>query len=87
MPELTLPQIAARSDLLEIGRRAIEDQLIEWRDMRLSQPLRANGLVVSEKDGTPSDVIRFGPEHALKIGIKAISEHLESSKQDAEAKR
>lgn len=62
------------ADMLEIGRRAIEDELIDWRDSRLSTPLRGNGLVVRERDGTPSNTIRFGPEHALRIGIQAIAE-------------
>ena len=40
---------------------------------------RANGCVVREKDGSDSSVIRFGPEVALKIGLKAISEHLKEN--------
>jgi Lar family restriction alleviation protein len=59
-------------EALEIGRKAIEDTLIEWRDERLSEPMRGNGLVIREKDGTKSDVIRFGPETALRIGLKAM---------------
>jgi len=59
-------------DSIEIGRKAIEDTLIEWRENRLSTFNRGNGLVVREKDGGASDIIRFGPETALRIGIKAI---------------
>lgn len=58
----------------EIARKAVEDVLIEFRDNRLSLPLRRNGLVVAEKDGTPSSVIRLGMEEALRIAIKAINE-------------
>ena len=59
-------------ELLEIGRKAIEDVLIEWRDSRLSEFTRGNGLVIREKDGRNSTIIRFGPETALKIGLKAM---------------
>lgn len=62
--------------LLEIGRKAIEDALIDWRDNRLSEFTRGNGLVVREKDGKDSSIIRFGPETALKIGMKAMGETL-----------
>lgn len=57
---------------LEVGRKAIEDALVEWRDERLSELNRANGCVIRERDGTPSNVIRFGPETALRIGYKAM---------------
>lgn len=57
---------------LEVGRKAIEDALIEYRDSRISEPFRGNGLVIREKDGTESSVIRFGPETALRIGIRAM---------------
>ena len=60
------------NELLEIGRKAIEDELVEWRDNRLSMFTRGNGLVIREKDGTESSMIRFGPETALRIGLKAM---------------
>ena len=60
--------------LLEVGRRAIEKLLIEWRDSRISEPMRGNGLVIREKDGTDSHIIRFGPETALRVGMKAMAE-------------
>lgn len=68
-----LLKISDNSDLLELGRLAIEKQLIEWRDERLSSLMRNNGLVIKERDGTDSTVIRFGPELALSIGLKAIA--------------
>lgn len=59
-------------ELLEIGRKAIEDTLVEWRDNRLSELNRGNGLVIREKGGEDSSIIRFGPETALRIGLKAM---------------
>ncbi len=64
-------------ELLEIGRKAIEDALIEWRDDRLSMFTRGNGLVIREKDGKDSSTIRFGPETALRIGLKAMGASIE----------
>lgn len=71
-----LKELADNGELLEVGRKAIEARLLEWRDERLSEPMRGNGLVVREKDGTPSDIIRFGPEVALNIGLRAIAEEI-----------
>ncbi len=59
-------------ELLEVGRSAIEDALVEFRDERIQEPMRNNGCVIKERDGTRSDIIRFGPETALRIGIKAM---------------
>lgn len=75
-----LEAIAENDQLLEIARSAIEDTLIEYRDARISQPMRGNGLVCREYDRTPSSLIRFGPETAVRIGLKAIIEHLKQAK-------
>lgn len=72
--------IAEDDTFMEIGRKAIEDALVEFRDDRLSAPTRRNGLVIREKDGSESNMIRFGPETALRIGLRAIAEHLEANK-------
>lgn len=71
--------------LWQVARRAIEDDLIEFRDSRLSMPLRNNGLVVKEKDGTPSDLIRFGPEIAVKIALRALADHYAAKPEEASA--
>lgn len=63
-------------ELLEVGRLAIEDALIEFRDSRISALGRANGLVVREMDGSPSSIIRFGPEDGLMIGLEAMFNHI-----------
>lgn len=77
---IDLEAISNDDALLEVGRKAIEDLLIELRDQRICQPHRRNGLVVREKDGTDSNVIRFGPETALRVGLKAIADHLKANK-------
>ena len=73
---MNLEKIAEDNDLLEVGRKAIEDVLVEWRDDRLST-IRGNGLVIRELNGDSSDIIRMGPEDALRIGLKAIAKHIE----------
>jgi hypothetical protein len=73
-----LESIIGNDQLLEIARLAIEDTLIEYRDSRICQPMRGNGLVVRESDRTPSSLIRMGPEDAVRIGLKAIAEHLKN---------
>jgi len=73
---MKLKQIANDPELLEIGRQAIEKELAERRNLRLSELNRGNGLVIKEIDGTESSTIRFGPETALRIGLEAIALHL-----------
>lgn len=70
-----LERIASDGKLLEVGRKAIEKTLLSFRDSRISQ-IRGNGLVIREKDGADSSVIRLGPEDALRIGLKAIAKEL-----------
>lgn len=73
---MKLEEIIDNDELLEIGRRAIEDELVTYRDARMCEPLRGNGLVISERNGARSDVVRFGSETALRIGLDAIARHL-----------
>lgn len=72
-----LRKITDDISLLEVARKAIEDMLMEYRDDRLFT-LRNNGLVIKESDGSPSNIIRFGPEVAVTIGLKAIADHLDN---------
>ena len=71
-----LNAISDDKQLLEVGRKAIEDTLIKFRDARLSLFTRGNGLVVRERDGRDSSVIRIGAEDALRIGLKAIAKEV-----------
>ncbi len=75
-----LKEVASSPELIEVARKAIEEQLQEWRDSRLSMMMRGNGLVIKEKDGSASHIIRFGPEQAMTIGLEAIAKHIEASK-------
>lgn len=74
-----LRAMADDSELLwNVARKAIEDQLVEWRDSRMFV-LRNNGFVINEKDGSPSHVIRFGPEVGVRLALLALAKHIEQS--------
>jgi hypothetical protein len=77
--------VADDDHLMEVARQAVENTLVEWRDDRISELRRNNGLVIKERDGTASDVIRFGPETAMRIGLTAIAEFLARSTEPKEA--
>lgn len=68
-----LEQLAGNEQMLEVGRCAIEQVLVEFRNNRISLLGRGNGLVIREKDGAGSAIIRLGPEDALRIGLRAIA--------------
>jgi hypothetical protein len=61
-------------DALTAAHVAIEDVLIELRDSRIGVLNRANGFVVNEYDGTPSNTMRLGTRDGLRIAIKAYLE-------------
>jgi hypothetical protein len=68
--------LANDEQLLEVGRLAIENELVEWRDARMAAVGRQNGFTICEPDGEFSNIIRFGPETGLRIALKAIAKSL-----------
>ena len=74
-----LRKIADDDGLLEVGRKAVEDVLVDFRNTRISLPFRGNGLVVYEEDGKRSSIIRMGPENAISIAIRAIADELDKN--------
>lgn len=73
MTKADIIKLADDEALMEVGRLAIENELIEWRDDRL-QTMRNNGFSIREADGQASSIIRFGPEVGLRIALRAIAE-------------
>lgn len=53
---------------------AIQDQLLELRDARISILPAPNGLVACEKDGTPSSIVRMRIPHVLAAADRADRE-------------
>lgn len=72
----TLRDVAADYALLEVARKAIEDMLVECRDSRMFV-LNNNGLVIKERDGSPSSIIRLSSDIAVSIALHAIADHLD----------
>lgn len=68
---LTVNDVALTGDDYEVARQAVEDALIDMRDAGMFI-LRRNGLVVRDRDGSNSPIIRLSIEDALQIGLKAI---------------
>lgn len=84
---VVLRRLADDKKLMEVGRKAIEDALIEWRDAGLSQLQRNNGLCIRYKDGTASPIVRFGPEVGVMIALKAIADAIEQEAQNGAGER
>lgn len=75
----TIREIAADDETLwKVARLAIEDELVEWRDAGLSVG-RNNGLVIKSRAGEPSSIIRFGPEHAIRVALLALADHYDQA--------
>lgn len=64
--------ITLTPEQFEIGRKAVEDELIDFRDRGIFV-LRNNGLCIRNKDGTDSSIIRFGFEYGMQIALEAIN--------------
>lgn len=71
-----LDVVAGDDELLNVARKAVEDELVDRRDSGISLFGRGNGLVIRSKDGQDSHLIRMGMENAMSIGLKAIVEHV-----------
>jgi len=78
----TLRAISEDDELLEVARKAIEDSLVAMRDSRIALVGRGNGLVIREKDGKDSHIIRMTSYDAVRVGVQAIADHLEASNDD-----
>lgn len=65
---------------LEIGRKAVEDALVELRDSRISMLNRGNGLVIRERTGEESSSIRMDVATALRIAWDAVRSAPEKTK-------
>jgi hypothetical protein len=67
---------------LRLACVAVEDVLIDYRDRRISMLGAANGFVVNERDGSPSEVMRLRTRDGLRIAIRAYLEAMEGTAED-----
>lgn len=70
-----LENLAGIPELMEVARKAIEDELIFRRDSGIFT-IRNNGLVIKSFEGEFSHIIRMGSEDAMSIGLKAIAKYI-----------
>ncbi len=68
--------VAEDARWMEVGRLAVEDELIYWRDDGLSSLGRNNGYTIKSRDGAPSSIVRFGPEVGWQIAANEIARRL-----------
>lgn len=78
-----LRAIADDPDLMVAAHLAVEDHLVELRDscMFIGGPdsLPANGFVIREKDGSPSEIIRLGTKPGIRMALKAIADKIQEN--------
>ena len=58
-------------DALTAAHCAVEQELVELRDARISVLGPRNGFIINERDGTPSPMLRLGTRDGLAIAIGA----------------
>lgn len=68
------------------GFMAVEDELIELRDARISIHGYANGVVVNEKDGTLSGVVRMRTRWATDKAIEIAAPLIEAAVREQVAR-
>lgn len=74
---LALRQLSEDPGVLKAMHQAMEDELIEWRDAgRFVFPC-ANGLSVSNRDGSLSGIIRIPTAMAARMMLEFAADHLE----------
>lgn len=73
-----LTELAGNAELIEVARQAIENELIDRRELGL-MVMRGNGFVVRHKDGGESPIIRLSTDDGLRIGLRAIATYLSAS--------
>lgn len=79
-----LRDIADSPEARERARLLIEKELVEWRDSGLFT-LRRNGLAIRNKDGSGSEIIRFGFEMGYSMALKAEADRIDAGDQAVES--
>jgi hypothetical protein len=78
-----LRRIANDNDLLTSAHLAVENALVEFRDLGLSMMGPANGFVIKSRDGRPSSIMRLGTRDGIRIALLGIADALETPKSAA----
>jgi hypothetical protein len=64
-------------DAVTLAHLILENELIDLRDRRVGILGRGNGLVVNEKDSTPSSIIRITTDEAIRVAVRAYNRAVE----------
>lgn len=73
-----LRELADSPEAKERARKLVEDELVAWRDSGMFL-LRRNGLAIRNKDGSGSEIIRFGFEMGWAMALKAEADRIEAA--------
>ena len=74
---VVLRRAAETTEMLEAGRKAVEDVLVEFRDSCISIPFQGNGFGIRDKEGKDVGVlIRLSTADGLRIALKAMADHV-----------
>ncbi len=72
-----LRKLATDPKILKRIHLTIEDLLVEFRDSGIGLIGPANGLIIKEKDGSSSDVIRLDTRGAVRLTLKTLADILD----------
>jgi hypothetical protein len=64
-------------DPVTAAHLAVEDRLIELRDARISVLGPGNGLVIKERNGADSPIMRMGTREAVELALQSLRPRLE----------
>jgi hypothetical protein len=70
-PDAGREQVPIDGFALEVARLHVEDVLVDLRDADMSAPFCGNGLVIRDRNGEYSPIIRLSTREALMIGVRA----------------
>jgi hypothetical protein len=68
-----LRAISENSDLLTLAHLAVEDELADLRDRHMWVGIHGNGLVIKERDGNESSIIRLGTREGIRMALAALA--------------
>lgn len=66
------------NDALFAVHKAIEDEMVDLRDRGMMLGPSRNGMVIFDKDGTESAIIRMGTRMVSAMVMTELAKHLES---------
>lgn len=69
-------------ELIRAACVAIGQELVSLRDSRMSLVGSCTGLVIGERDGSRSEIVRMTIATAMEIGLKAMARSLAAAEEE-----